>query len=422
MSVKAHTRAIHARSEHIRVPSLTLVVATLYARLALSRVRHGCTNVGRSLYAARMSHIEKRTNGDGSIVWRVRWRESGAYLSETFATRDEATKFRGLVDAAGQRTPDGWVKGYGFARTSDPALPSLREWCARALAARSTANDRTRSDYVRTIERHVPSDLLDEPLDAITRERMGVWLIELQARVAPKTAKNVHGLLSSVMNDAADAGLIARNPMKGLIARLPAKHDEPVSFLTPDEFAVVLDCTPEHYRPLVLTFARTGMRFGEATALTVSSVEGSTLRIDKAWKRNGDGTFYVGSTKSRRSRRVISLDSTTLHVLEPLLARDRDALLFTTDAGSRVAHSNFTNRVWYRVLDKAEPVIHKRPRVHDLRHTHASWLIAAGVPLPAIQARLGHESITTTIDLYGHLMPDADRDAVDALARLLDDR
>ena len=47
-------------------------------------------------------------------------------------------------------------------------------------------------------------------------------------------------------------------------------------------------------------------------------------------------------------------------------------------------------------------------RVHDLRHTHASWLIAAGVPLPVIQRRLGHESITTTVDRYGHLAPDSD--------------
>jgi integrase len=46
--------------------------------------------------------------------------------------------------------------------------------------------------------------------------------------------------------------------------------------------------------------------------------------------------------------------------------------------------------------------------VHDLRHTHAAWLIAEGRPLPSIQARLGHESITTTIDRYGHLMPDLD--------------
>jgi len=59
-------------------------------------------------------------------------------------------------------------------------------------------------------------------------------------------------------------------------------------------------------------------------------------------------------------------------------------------------------------------VVATRPRIHDLRHTHVSWLIAAGVTPAVIQARLGHESITTTIDRYGHLFPDAQQAAADA--------
>ena len=372
-----------------------------------------------------MSHIEKRTNGDGSTVWRVRWREQTGYLSETFDTHAEASRFRGLVDAAGQRTPDGWVKGHGFVTSSDPDMPSLRSWCSVAIAGRSTANERTRGDYERTVLTHVPADVLDEPLDAITRARMGAWLIDLQQRVKPKTAKNVHGLLSSIFNDAVDEGIIGRNPMKGLIARISSGEieDEHIEFLTPDEFEALLSHVPAHYQPFVLTIARTGMRFGEATALPVANVDvrRAQVRVDRAVKRNADGTFYVGAPKSKRSRRTLVVDPRTVDTLRPLVeARAADAFVFTTEGGSRISHSNFTNRVWYRVLDAAEPEIGKRPRVHDLRHSHASWLIEAGASLPAIQARLGHESITTTIDRYGHLMPSADADAVAALARLLD--
>jgi len=61
----------------------------------------------------------------------------------------------------------------------------------------------------------------------------------------------------------------------------------------------------------------------------------------------------------------------------------------------------------------------KRPRVHDLRHTHASWLIHEGVPLPIIQRRLGHESIQTTVDTYGHIMPDAAAAAAGAVERAM---
>lgn len=66
-------------------------------------------------------------------------------------------------------------------------------------------------------------------------------------------------------------------------------------------------------------------------------------------------------------------------------------------------------------LDELGDQLRARPRIPDLRHTHASWLIAAGVPLTVIQRRLGHESIKTTSDLYGHLAEDADAAAAAAL-------
>ena len=61
----------------------------------------------------------------------------------------------------------------------------------------------------------------------------------------------------------------------------------------------------------------------------------------------------------------------------------------------------------------------KRPRVHDLRHTHASWMIAAGTDLFVLQRRLGHESITTTTETYAHLLPDQQRAAADAAGRVM---
>lgn len=368
-----------------------------------------------------MSELHKRTNPSGSVVYRVRWRQDGAYQSETFRRRADAVEFRGRVDGAGQRWPESWVPHQGFAEARASECPTLGEWSVRAINSRPKANDRTRGAYLRQIDTHLPPELRDAPLDELTREQLGAWVIDLGGRVKPKTVRNVHGLVSSILNDAVDAGVIGRNPAKGLIAMLPTEQRSDAVFLTPAEFAVVLEATPEHYRPFVQFFARTGSRFGEAIALDVSSVdlERGIVRIDRAVKRTAGGQFFVGSPKSRKSRRTITIDPTLIAALEPLVDGRHEGLLFRTEAGNRIAHSNFTNRIWYKVLDAAEPKIHKRPRVHDLRHTHASWLIAAGVSLPAIQARLGHESITTTIDRYGHLMPDADREAAEALTRLI---
>jgi integrase len=99
--------------------------------------------------------------------------------------------------------------------------------------------------------------------------------------------------------------------------------------------------------------------------------------------------------------------------------RGRDEVLFTGPRGGRIYYGKFRSDVWAPAVAKAQAAVDGdglevapelrltvRPGVHALRHSHASWLIAAGVDLPTVQRRLGHESITTTIDSYGHLMPD----------------
>src|SRR5918993_1667416 len=79
-------------------------------------------------------------------------------------------------------------------------------------------------------------------------------------------------------------------------------------------------------------------------------------------------------------------------------------------------NGDFYTHVW-RKLMSAVAAEHIAPfRFHDLRHTHVAWLIAGGAPLPHIQARLGHESITTTIDTYGHLLPAGD----ELISRIID--
>ena len=78
----------------------------------------------------------------------------------------------------------------------------------------------------------------------------------------------------------------------------------------------------------------------------------------------------------------------------------------------------FSDRIWMPAVIKAG--IYPRPRIHDLRHTHASILLAQNVPINIVQARMGHESIQTTVNIYGHLVPDAGRIAAEAMQKALD--
>jgi integrase len=123
--------------------------------------------------------------------------------------------------------------------------------------------------------------------------------------------------------------------------------------------------------------------------------------------------LQVGVPKTKRSVRTINLDESVLAQLDY-----SHEWLFVNRNGGPVRIHGFRPRVWRPAVKRSG--LNPTPRIHDLRHTCASWLIAAGVPLPVIQRRLGHESITTTIDLYGHLDRSADKLAADAIRRALD--
>jgi integrase len=149
------------------------------------------------------------------------------------------------------------------------------------------------------------------------------------------------------------------------------------------------------------------------------------VRINKAWKRTpgGDeGQYEIGQPKTRRSIRTIDVPADTLAKLN--LSGE---WVFTNSGrgwrggpGDPVRAQNFHSNAWVPALAKAEEKgLTKRPRVHDLRHTNASWLIQAGVPLTVIQRHLGHESVQTTSDRYGHLDRKSQRVVADVVGKAL---
>lgn len=234
----------------------------------------------------------------------------------------------------------------------------------------------------------------------------------------PKTIQNLHGLLAAILQDAveADPPLRPSNPAAGV--RLPRFDDtgeEEMVVLAHDEFRLLRDCIKPDARDMVTVFAGTGLRYGELTALQIRDLDLTgappVLRVRRAWKRQPDNTFSLGAPKTTRSRRAISLSEEVAAALAPHAEhKTPDEFVFTTPNGRWWRHGAFHGRRWLPALREAHVRgLPKRPRIHDLRHTHVAWLIAGGVPLPAIQRRLGHQSITTTIDRYGHLLPEVDR-------------
>lgn len=178
----------------------------------------------------------------------------------------------------------------------------------------------------------------------------------------------------------------------------------------------------DEYGLFIDFLAGTGLRYNEATALRrrdFLQMESGHLSVNviRPWKNSTHG-FQIGSPKTKASLRKVTLSKTLSVQLNPLLQSLKyEELVFTKINGTYLRAGHFYTYYWEpaltRLLEAGQ--ILERPRIHDLRHTHASWLINAGVPLPVIQKRLGHSSISTTIDVYGHLANDADMKAADAL-------
>lgn len=189
--------------------------------------------------------------------------------------------------------------------------------------------------------------------------------------------------------------------------------------MTPEEFKLLRDhIERDRWKNLATWLVTTGMRFSEATALSAADIDadGMTCRINKAWKYSGNYRPQIGAPKTRKSIRTISLPPAALEVIDLTAS----GLLFTNGAGNPVRAQEFFNGGWKPGRESAmQAGLAKAPRVHDLRHTCASWMIQAGVLLPVIQQHLGHESIQTTIGVYGHLDRRSAQAAAEAIGMAL---
>lgn len=371
-----------------------------------------------------MPRVQQRRTGR----YFVRLRVDGRQTTVSFDTAYEAQRFAGDVDQyGGDEAFDRYLMSED-ARLELEREMTLSQWAERHFGSMPHVSPATLEEYRRDWTNRWEPHLGDMKLSRITREHITHALAAQTG--ADKSIANAWGTLAAMLKMAVVDGHIAKSPAVGVKVGRRTEHEKAEHrYLTPDEILQVVLDTAERYRPLVWTLAGTGARWGEATALTVGDVDidGASLRITKAWKRDRTNGWYVGPPKTPKAKRTITLPGETLDAIEPLVkGRGRNELLFTNRSGDPVKHQPFYREHWRwrEVVVDGEKVrrgctanvAEPRPRIHDLRHSHVAILIAGGVGLPVIQHRLGHEKITTTIDTYGHLMPDLHVHAADTMS------
>lgn len=404
-----------------------------------------------------MASIRTYSRKDGKTSWYVCWRENGKQTSAAFTDEKTAAIFRAHLENAGADAAWQWLRNH------DPGKPpdgtTVDAHVQRYISNLTGIQEGTRVDYRRKWANSFAPLIGHLPVAALTRDHLTTAINMLAPRLAPKTITNAYmSILVPALRDAVERQMIPKLPATNIRMPRADRADDQVMFLDPDEFLILYNQIPEFWQPLVLTLVGTGARWSEATAWQVRDIDlnDGTIRVARAWKR-ADVGWELGPPKTKRGRRTIALGRTLVETLRPLVVgRPAEAWLFTsTDGKSRVYHRNFHQRVWRPAVWRAircqehrndpnpcgcrfskprvcpmhrtEPVpcecpgtLTRAPRIHDLRHTHASWLISDGVALPVIQRRLGHESIKMTVDVYGDLIPDVQLRAAAAVDDFLE--
>lgn len=302
----------------------------------------------------------------------------------------------------------------GTWRSPDAGAMLFADWSRQWLASRQTLKPSAQVAEESICRVHLVPAFGRMRLDEIKPSTVAAFVGDLAQRRSGKTVSNVHAQLYVMLRDAVKDDLLLKNPCEG--TRLPKTRRRLLATLTEQELERLIASVPEQWRGMVVLAACTGMRWGEVVGLRVKYVDlfGPSVRVEETLNE-ARGRFTRGTPKSPASHRLLKLPAAAVDVLAPLVVgKDGDELVFTSAGGGPVRHRNFDTRVWQPACERAllsEP----RPTFHSLRHTHAALLIAANVPLAAIKDRLGHESITTTINVYGYLLPRVEAGIVDAL-------
>ncbi len=302
---------------------------------------------------------------------------------------------------------------------------SFREYVERDWLPSKHIEATTRAAYVSNLNKHFFPFFGRRAMTKITPSLVQDWVTEARASgLSPRSIAKYHTMLHSIFKRAVRDQLIVVNPCE--YTELPKVIVRKSRTLTPEEFDALIRAVPEQHRLMVETAIETGMRWGELIALRPQhidflrrtlTVEETIVEVSKQHSPTGERYVRKPYPKDNEPRtfgvRQDWLDAIAEHI--ELHDIDRDELLFGTTAGTPISRNTFRTRVWLPAVKASGMSFNVR--VHDLRHAHASWLLAGGSDLKSVMERMGHAQIQTT-QKYLHALPEADQKNVDALTKV----
>lgn len=304
---------------------------------------------------------------------------------------------------------------------SDDALTlrhfvDTRWWPAKRANIKAT----TAQGYRNLLDGEILPTLGDLPIQDVTPDRIATMLARKVKAGSIGRAEHIHVLLHSIMAAATRLRVIERNPVADVDKPRPPRKE--MTTLTTDECWRLLESLEGHWAqlPIALMLA-TGVRRSELCGLQWRDVDldAKTLTVRRGYHRLRGGKVFVEGPKRIRSTRTITLDDDSCALLAD--HRSKAAKQATEAYGETLEPTDYVfarpdrtpwppdsiSRVMYRKRKELGIV----PDLHGLRHSNASLMLAAGVSLSVVSARLGHSSAGFTLSRYVHLLPDAEKEA-----------
>jgi len=292
--------------------------------------------------------------------------------------------------------------------------PTLADWMSTYVTevASTRVRPSTLVSYESMIIHHIVPGLGHHRIDRLRPQHIAAFYRERSEFLSASSVRRVHAILRRALTVAVRWGLIERNPV--LMVDPPPMTRREIQPYTVEEARRFLDAVAEHrLRARWIIGLSLGLRQGEMLGLRWEDVDFTKgqLHVRRAIRLQPDGSLALVETKTSRSRRTIPMPTPVTEALRAHLrlqdveraqALDlwkESGLVFTSAVGTAI-HPRNDYRAFQQILQQSEL---RRIRLHDLRHTAASLLLAQGVPARVVMEILGHSQISVTLNSYTHV-------------------
>jgi integrase len=385
-----------------------------------------------------MGTKSKRANGEGSVYRRADGKWVGSVsiqvpnkgLKRKVFYGKSKTEVREKVLAALNEKQ----KGTLIVAEQQTLQAYLEQWLENSV--KLTIRPRSYERYAEIVRLHIVPILGKMKLQALAPQHVQMLQAQkTQEGLSSTTVAAIHGVLHKALKDAVKLGLVARNVCDAIPP--PRKHHKEISPLTVDQVRKLLEAAKGHPQEALFVLAlATGMRRGELLGLKWQDINFTTgmlyvrrtlSRLPTQMGRERGDLYIEAEPKTKNSRRSIALARFALEALEQHRKRQEEMkdqaggywkdndYVFCDEYGQHLDPGYGALVQLKLLLKKARlPDI----RFHDLRHSAATLLLSMGVHPKIVQEMLGHSEISMTMDIYSHVLPTMQREAVSRLNQI----